>query len=148
MSLNKITPFVWFSATGGDIAKLVDYYKEIFADDFNADNIIPLGITPSGSTEMCHVAIYGQKYTFMHTEKADFPLNNAVSFVINCDNQSEIDKFWDFFAKDGQELECGWCIDKYGMRWQIIPNNFGELLHKPNGFAVMMNQKKIIISEY
>lgn len=148
MSLNKITSALWFSAHGGNIAILLDYYKKIFANDFIAESIIPLGTTPSGNAEMCNIEIYGQKYFIMCTEKEHHPLNDSFAIIINCENQHEIDKFWDYFTKEGKESQCGWCIDKYGLRWQIIPNNLNELLSKPNGWQVMMKQKKIIIGEY
>lgn len=66
---------------------------------------------------MCEVEIFGYKYSLMSTESEHHPLNDAVSFMINCDDQKEIDHFWDYFIQDGKESQCGWCIDKYGLRW-------------------------------
>jgi predicted 3-demethylubiquinone-9 3-methyltransferase (glyoxalase superfamily) len=60
----------------------------------------------------------------------------------------EIDKFWNYFTKEGKESQCGWCIDKYGLRWQVIPNNLREFMARPNAWEVMMKQKKIVIAEY
>jgi predicted 3-demethylubiquinone-9 3-methyltransferase (glyoxalase superfamily) len=84
----------------------------------------------------------------MCTEIEHNSLNDAVSFMINCDDQNEIDHFWDYFTKEGKASQCGWCIDKYGLRWQIIPKSLGTLMSKPNSFEVMMKQTKIIIEEY
>ena len=109
---------------------------------------MPLGETPSGHTEMCQGKIFGQKYTLMCTAKEHHPFNDAVAFAVNCDNQSEIDKYWNYFTQQGKEMPCGWCIDKYGLRWQVIPENLGELMQKPNAWQVMMKQKRIIIEEY
>ena len=145
---NKMTPCLWFSADGGKISAVVDYYKNIFDADFLAGGIMPLGETPSGNTEMCQVKIFGQSYTFMSTAKEHHPFNDALALAINCDDQDDIDKYWNYFTNEGKEVQCGWCIDKYGLRWQVIPKNLGELMSKPNAWQVMMRQNKIVIGEY
>ena len=76
------------------------------------------------------------------------PFNDALALTIYCDNQLEIDAYWDYFTLHGKEVQFGWCIDKFGLRWQVIPQNFNELMSKPNSWEVMMKQKKIIIKEY
>ncbi len=148
MQTTKIVPNLWFHSEGGSISPLLSYYNTVFQDDFKAGSIIPLGETPSGLTEMCEVVLFGQKYVFMSTALVHHPLNDAVSFMIHCENQQEIDTIWDYFTQNGQESQCGWCIDKYGLRWQIIPKNLGELMRKPNAFTVLMGQKKIVIDEF
>jgi predicted 3-demethylubiquinone-9 3-methyltransferase (glyoxalase superfamily) len=148
MNHNKIIPSLWYSTSSGNISNVVEYYKNIFDKDFEEGNIIPLGQTPSGNTEMCEVKIFGQKYSLMSTEKEHHHFNDALAFTINCEDQNEIDKYWNYFTQEGQAVQCGWCIDKFGLRWQVLPNNFGELMSKPNSWEVMMKQKKIIIEEY
>ena len=148
MLKNKIVPNLWFCEDGGNISKILEYYKNIFGKDFQHGQIIPLGETPSGRTEMCEVNIFGQKYSLMSTAEEHHPLNDAISFMINCEDQNEIDKYWNYFTRDGEESQCGWCIDKYGLRWQVLPQNLNELMNKPNSFKVMMGQKKIVIKEY
>jgi len=148
MNQNKILPCLWFCTEGGNISKLVEYYKNIFGKDFQDGQIIPLGETPTGNTEICEVHIFGQKYSLMTTANEHHPLNDAMSFMINCEDQNEIDKYWNYFTQEGEESQCGWCIDKYGLRWQVLPKNFDELMGKPNSFEVMMQQKKIVIEEY
>ena len=148
MNNNKIVPNLWFSADGGSISKIIEYYKNVFLNDFKFEQIIPLGETPSGKTEMCNVNFFGRKYMLMSTAIEHHPLNDAVSFMIYCEDQGEIDKSWNYFTKERQESQCGWCIDKYGIRWQVLPKNLGELMSKPNSFKVMMGQKKIVINEY
>lgn len=145
---NKITPNIWFTTGNGKISNIIDYYKTIFTDHFSNGNIMPLGETPSGYSEICEVFIFGQKYIFLATAKEHHPLNDAVSFVIHCEDQKEIDKYWNYFTLDGKESQCGWCIDKFGLRWQVIPKNLGELMQHPGSFEVMMKQKKIVIEEY
>jgi len=144
----KIMPSLWFCTGDGNILKIIEYYKNVFGNNFEEGNIIPLGDTPSGNTEMCEVKIFGQKFSFMSTAKNHNPFNDAISFTLYCENQKEIDKFWNYFTQDGEESQCGWCIDKYGLRWQVLPHNLGELMSKPNSWQVMMSQKKIVIEEY
>jgi predicted 3-demethylubiquinone-9 3-methyltransferase (glyoxalase superfamily) len=148
MNSNKIVPNLWFSTDDGSISNLLAYYKTIFADHLTHGAIMPLGDTPSGKTEMCDVTIFGQKYVLMNTAKAHHPLNDAVSFMIHCEDQQEIDRYWNYFTQEGKESQCGWCIDKYGLRWQVLPKNLGELMRKPNAFKVMLGQRRIIIEEY
>ena len=148
MLQNKIVPNLWFCEDGGNISKIIDYYKNIFGKDFQPGQIISLGETPGGKTEMCEVNIFGQKYSLMSTAREHHPLNDAISFMINCEDQNEIDKYWNYFTQDGEESQCGWCIDKYGLRWQVLPQNLNELMNRPNSFKVMMGQKKIVIEEF
>ncbi len=148
MNQNKIIPSLWFNTEGGMISKVIEYYKNIFENDFENGNIIPLGNTPSGNTEMCEVKIFGQKYSLMSTEKEHHQFNDALAFTINCEDQNEIDKFWNYFTQEGEESQCGWCKDKYGLRWQVLPKNLGELMSKPSSWKVMMSQRKIVIEEY
>jgi len=145
---NKIIPCLWFSTNNGKISELINYYKEIFQNDFKSLEVMKIGETPSGYTEMCEVEIFGQKYSLMNTEKAHHVMNDSFALMIGCDGQEEIDKYWNYFTKEGKESQCGWCVDKYGLRWQIIPNNFGELMSKPNSWEVMMKQTKIVVGEY
>ena len=148
MDQNKIVPNIWFSEDGGSISQIIEYYKNIFGKDFQHSPVISLGDTPSGRTEMCEVNIFGQKYSLLCTAEKHHPLNDAISFMINCDDQNEIDRYWDYFTRDGEESQCGWCIDKYGLRWQVLPKNLEELINRPDSFKIMMQQKKIVIKEY
>jgi len=145
---NKIIVNIWFSADKGKISKIIEYYKRIFGRDFQEQQIIPLGKTPTGYTEMCEVSIFGQKYIFLCTAQEHHPLNDAMSLIINCIDQHEIDKYWNYFTSEGKESQCGWCIDRYGLRWQVLPENLGELMSKPNSAKVMMQQTKIVIADY
>lgn len=148
MNRNKIVPCIWFKTDDGKILKIIEYYKSIFSGDFRAEQIMPLGETPSGYSEICEIYIFEQKYTLMSTANEHHKLNDAISFMINCKDQIEIDKYWNYFTKEGEESQCGWCIDKYGLRWQVFPENLSELMSKNNSFEVMMKQTKIVIAEY
>lgn len=148
MLRNKIVPNIWYCEEGGNISKIIEYYQKIFDKDFHHGQIITLGETPSGRTEMCEINIFGQKYSLMNTAGKHHQLNDAVSFMISCEDQNEIDKYWNYFTREGEESQCGWCTDKFGLRWQVLPQNLDELMKRPNSFEVMMGQKKIVIEEF
>lgn len=141
-------PSIWFHVNDGNLSEVLTYYQSVFKDDFSPSTITNLGETPSGHTEICEITIFQQPYSFMATAKLHQPLNDAVSFTIRCKDQEDIDSYWDYFTEDGQASQCGWCIDKYGLRWQIIPGNLGSLMQRPNAMEVMMKQTKIIMAEF
>jgi len=148
MKQHTIVPCLWFQTEGGKISAVTNYYQNIFGENFQAGRIIPLGETPSGNAEMCEVHIFERKYSLMSTANPHHQFNDALAFAINCKDQAEIDKYWDYFTREGTEVQCGWCIDKFGLRWQVLPENLGSLMSKANSFEIMMKQKKIIIEAY
>jgi len=78
-----------------------------------------------------------------------FKFNESVSFMIPCKNQQEIDYYWDALtANGGVESVCGWLKDKYGLSWQVCPENWEELNKKPGAFKKMMGMKKLIIADF
>jgi len=79
----------------------------------------------------------------------EFKFNEGVSLMISCKDQDEIDYYWEkLTAEGGEESVCGWLKDKYGVSWQVAPENMEELMKKPDAFKTMMKQKKIIIADY
>jgi predicted 3-demethylubiquinone-9 3-methyltransferase (glyoxalase superfamily) len=148
MTQNKITPALWFNSIDGKLEEVTNYYKNIFGDNFSTKQTISLGQTPSGYAEMCNIKFFEQEYLIMSTAIEHHKFNDSFALMIFCDNQNEIDKYWNYFTKDGKESQCGWCNDKFGLRWQIIPNNMSELMSKPNAHSIMMKQTKIIIDEF
>lgn len=76
-----------------------------------------------------------------------FTINEAVSFVISCRDQQEIDYYWKALSHVPESEQCGWCKDRFGVSWQIIPVRMGELTQRPEQVQVMMSQKKIVIAE-
>lgn len=78
-----------------------------------------------------------------------FAFNEGISLLVNCKDQAEIDYYWEWLtAHGGEESVCGWLKDKYGVSWQVAPENMEELMKKPGAFKTMMKQKKILIAEY
>ena len=141
MNRNKISPCIWLTAYEGHLLPVIEYYQTVFEAAFQAGSIVPLGETPSGYAEMSEVLIFGQTFTVMNTENPHHPLNDAVSLMIHCDGQEEIDHYWNYFTLDGKEAPCGWRSDKYGLRWQLLPKNLAELMSMPHSMKVLMQQR-------
>ena len=148
MKTQKIVPNLWFTTEDGSLSGILEYYREVFENEFFIGQIMPLGDTPSGYSEICDVQIFGQNFVFLSTSVEHHSLNDSVSMIINCIDQQEIDRYWNYFTAGGEESQCGWCIDQFGLRWQVLPDNLPERMSGPKAFEVMMRQRKIIIFEY
>ncbi len=124
MNTPKINPFLWFDK---NLKEITSFYKSVFPDAIITSNG-ELSDTPSGNVEMATMEILGQKLSMM-TAGPMFKFNEAISFVISCDNQEEIDYYWNALtANGGQESQCGWLKDKYGLSWQIVPSMMNQLM--------------------
>lgn len=77
-----------------------------------------------------------------------FTFNEAISLAVTCKDQAEIDYFWDKLSTVPEAEQCGWCKDRYGLSWQIVPENMEQLMQKPDAYAKMMQMKKLIIDEF
>jgi predicted 3-demethylubiquinone-9 3-methyltransferase (glyoxalase superfamily) len=77
-----------------------------------------------------------------------FKLSEAVSFAVDCEDQKEIDYYWGKLSAVPESEQCGWCKDKFGLSWQIVPKNMNELMARPGAFAKMMDMKKLVIADF
>ena len=136
MNTQKIIPNLWFVAEGGRVKQVIEYYERIFGDNLSIKSVTPLGETPSGNSEISELTIFGQEYTFLCTTKEHHKLNDAFSLTILCKDQAEIDYYWDYFTAEGEPSQCGWCIDKYGLLWQIVPENMNKLILHGSKFSI------------
>jgi len=125
--MQKITPFLWYAKEAEEAAKL---YTSIFPDSrivkvatMQSDS--PSG--PPGSVKVVEFVLFGQTFTAMTAGPLD-PFNHAVSFVVNCDTQAEIDRYWNALLEGGTAEQCGWLKDRYGLSWQIVPTVLGEMI--------------------
>lgn len=124
--MKKITPFLWFDK---NLKEITDYYISIFPGT-KLKSQGALSDTPSGDVETATLEILGQEFSLM-TAGPMFKFNEAISFVVNCEDQKEIDYYWEkLTANGGTESQCGWLKDKYGLSWQIVPNALEELMSK------------------
>lgn len=126
--MKKITPFLWFDK---NLKEITDFYVSVFHDAKVRSNG-SLSETPSGEVEMATLEIFGQELSLM-TAGPMFKFNESISFVINCDDQNEIDYYWDALTRNGgEEGQCGWCKDKYGLSWQVVPAIMNTIMASGN----------------
>ena len=129
--MQKITPFLWFDHQAEEAAK---FYTSVF-ENSKVGKIIRYDEAaakaaggPVGSVLTIEFEIGGQKFTALNGGP-EFKFNEAISFVVNCDTQKEVDYFWEKLSADGgQESQCGWLKDKFGVSWQIVPTVLIEML--------------------
>lgn len=93
------------------------------------------------------IRLAGQDFTLINAGP-EFSFTEAISLAVTCKDQDEIDYYWSKLSAVPESEQCGWCKDKYGLSWQIVPENMEELMQKPDAFKTMMNQHKIVIAEY
>lgn len=128
----KIYPFLWYAREAEEAAR---YYASIFPDS-RVDRVTamqsesPSG--PPGSVKVVDFTLLGQRFQAM-TAGPHHEFNDAVSIVVECEDQKEIDRYWNALLKDGgKEQACGWLNDKFGLRWQIVPAMMQEWMSDPD----------------
>ena len=146
----RITPMLWFDTQAEEAA---NYYCSIFKNS-KVTGISRYGETgpgAKGSVMVAEFEIEGQKFTALNGGP-QFKFTEAISLVINCDSQEEVDYFWEKLTSDGgQEVMCGWLKDKYGLSWQVVPTRVFEWLRDPKKsdkvMAAVMEMKKLDVSK-
>ena len=138
--MKKITPFLWFDTEGEEARKYGG------ASCKNSKVIVT-------SPQMVQFELDGQEFIGLNAGP-QFKFNEAVSFFVNCENQKEVDEYWNKLVGDGgEESMCGWCKDKFGLWWQIVPKQLGELMGDPDQakaqrtVQAMLKMKKIIVAD-
>jgi predicted 3-demethylubiquinone-9 3-methyltransferase (glyoxalase superfamily) len=121
--MKKITPFLWFDK---NLKEITDFYMSVFPDAKLRSNG-SLSDTPSGNVEMATLEIFGQELSLM-TAGPLFKFTEAISFVVRCENQDEIDYYWSKLSAVPQAEQCGWLKDKYGLSWQIVPTVMDKMM--------------------
>ena len=125
--MQKIGPFLWFDSNAEEAA---NFYVSIFKDSkiLKIARYGEAGPGPAGSVMVVNFQIEGQDFIALNGGPL-FKFTEAISFVINCQTQEEVDHYWNrLTAGGGQESQCGWLKDKYGLSWQVTPTILGELL--------------------
>ena len=149
-SLQKITPFLWFDHEAEEAAR---FYTSVFENSRieAVTRYDDAGPGPKGSAMTVAFELDGQKFVALNGGPA-FKFTEAVSFVVNCENQQEVDEMWEKLSSGGKELECGWLKDKYGLAWQIVPTVFFEMIQdqdaerKERVMRAMFQMKKFDIA--
>lgn len=148
--MQKITPFLWFD---NQAEEAVNFYLSIFKNSkiLSMTRYSEAGPGPQGSVMTIKFQLDGQEFVALNGGPV-FKFTEAISFVVNCEMQEEVDEYWEKLADEGEEVQCGWLKDKYGMSWQIIPTTLVQLLSDPDSakaqsvMQAMLQMKKIDIA--
>jgi predicted 3-demethylubiquinone-9 3-methyltransferase (glyoxalase superfamily) len=124
--MQKIVPNLWFDTEAEEAA---NYYCSIFKNSevVNVTHYGEAGPRPAGMVLTVDFQLDGQQFTALNGGP-DFKFNEAISLLVNCESQGEVDTLWDKLSEGGEKGPCGWLKDKYGVSWQIIPTRLEELL--------------------
>ncbi len=124
--MQNITPCLWFDTNAVEAANL---YTSIFQNSkiVNTTYYGEGAPKPRGTVMTVVFQLNGQSFIALNGG-SDFTFSPAVSFVVNCDTQEEIDYLWDELSNGGEKQQCGWLKDKYGVSWQIVPARLGEMM--------------------
>ncbi len=149
--MQKITPNLWFD---GNAQGAVDFYVSVFPNskilsttNYPHEGLADFQKEMAGKVLTIEFELMGNLFVAINAGP-EFKFNESISFSVPCKDQAEIDYFWGKLSAVPESEQCGWCKDKYGLSWQVVPENAEELMKKPGAFAIMMQQKKIVIAEY
>jgi predicted 3-demethylubiquinone-9 3-methyltransferase (glyoxalase superfamily) len=127
----KITPHLWYTSEAEEAA---NFYSSIFPNS-RVDRITALQSEspsgPAGSVKVVEFTLFGQPFMAMSAGPLD-PFNHAISFMVSCDDQAEVDRYWDALLDGGTPEQCGWLKDRYGLCWQIVPTALGTMMTDPD----------------
>ena len=149
--IQKITPFLWFD---NQAEEAMNFYVSIFKDSkvLSISRYGEGAPLPAGTVMTASFQIEGQQFTALNGGPV-FSFTPAISFVIHCSTQEEVDHYWETLTEGGEEVQCGWLKDKFGVSWQVVPEVLGRLLNNPDpnkaqrAMQAMFTMKKIDISQ-
>jgi predicted 3-demethylubiquinone-9 3-methyltransferase (glyoxalase superfamily) len=141
----RITPFLWFDSNAEEA---VDFYLSVFKNSRRLSELRNTGDAPGpkGGILTISFELDGLRFTALNGGPV-YKFNEAVSFVVRCDTQQEVDDYWSKLTAGGQEIACGWLRDKFGVCWQVVPARLPELIQNPKAMQAMMKMKKIDLAE-
>src|SRR5579863_9765259 len=129
--MQKITPFLWFD---DNAEEAVNFYVSVFKDA-KVTSITRMSDEvpgPKGRVMVLNFELAGQKFTALNGGPGVFEFTGAVSLVVNCETQEEVDHYWEKLSAVPQAEQCGWLVDKFGVYWQIVPTVLAKLLNDPD----------------
>jgi predicted 3-demethylubiquinone-9 3-methyltransferase (glyoxalase superfamily) len=141
----RISPFLWFDSNADEA---VNFYLTVFKNSQRLDELRNNGDTPGPKGGILTIAfeLDGQRFIALNGGP-HFKFTEAVSFVVRCDTQKEVDDYWSKLTAGGSESQCGWLKDKFGLSWQIVPARIHDLIKHPKAMQAMMQMKKLNIAE-
>lgn len=152
--MQKITPFLWFD---NQAEEAMNFYVSIFKNSkvLNVSRYGEEGAgasgRPEGSVMTASFLLDGQEFVALNGGPV-YKISPAISFVVNCETQQEVDELWERLTTGGEEVQCGWLTDKFGVSWQIVPTALDQLLSDPdpvrseNVMRAMLQMKKLDIA--
>ena len=123
--MKKIVPHLWYDKQAKEAA---EFYASVFPDS-EVTNITTLHDTPSGDCDVVSFKLSGQAFMAISAGPI-FKFNEAISFIIHCENQKEIDYYWEKLSAVPEAEQCGWLKDRYGVSWQVVPIAMDEMMVK------------------
>ena len=158
--MQKITPFLWFD---NNAEEAVEFYTSIFSSSggknskggnasYYEEQGAEVSGRPKGSVMTVPFQLNGQDFVALNGGPL-FKFTEAVSFVVNCETQEEVDYFWEKLTEGGDEAQCGWLKDKFGLSWQVVPTAMGKLFSSPDPektnrvMKAMLQMKKLVIAD-
>jgi predicted 3-demethylubiquinone-9 3-methyltransferase (glyoxalase superfamily) len=151
MPTQKITPFLWFDHQAEEAAT---FYTSVFKNS-KIESVTRYGDAgpgPKDSVMTIAFELDGQKFVALNGGP-QYQFNPAISFVVNCETQQEVDKYWEKLTAGGKEIQCGWLVDKYGVSWQVVPQALVQMLgdkdpaRSQRVVKAMFRMKKIDIAD-
>lgn len=150
--MQKLTTWLWFDTEAEEAAA---FYTSIFPDSRVTDvsRYGEAGPRPAGTVMTVSFELMGREFVGLNGGPEHRIEGVGISFMVECDSQEEVDRYWSRLADGGEEIACGWVSDRYGVAWQIVPKRLRELLADPDRdkaqrvIAAMLQMKKIEIAE-
>jgi predicted 3-demethylubiquinone-9 3-methyltransferase (glyoxalase superfamily) len=149
--LKEITPNLWFD---GNAKEAAEFYVSVFPESkivsttyYPKEGLADFQKDMAGKELTIEFELSGNRFVAINAGP-EFKFNEAVSFSIPCEDQNEIDYFWEKLSTVPESEQCGWCKDQFGLSWQVVPKNVEELLKRPGAFANMMKMKKLVIADF
>ena len=134
----RITPFLWFNS---NLEEAVKFYLSIFKNSRRLEEF-----RQDGKVTTIAFELDGQRFTGFNGGPM-YKFTEALSLVVRCDSQEEVDYYWSRLTEGGKEIQCGWLKDRFGIFWQVVPARLPDLLKNPNAFQAMIQMKKLDIAE-
>ena len=154
-AVQKITPFLWFDTQAEEAASfytsIFDNSRIVSTNRYSEEGAKVAG-RPSGSVMTVEFELAGQRFVGLNGGPI-YKFTEAISFAVRCDTQAEVDHFWGRLTAGGQEVQCGWLKDRFGVAWQVVPHILIEMLQDKDParakrvMAAMLKMKKIDIAE-
>ncbi len=152
MSMSQtIIPSLWFD---GNAKEAIDFYVSVFPESsilntayYPTEGLLEFQKELAGKELTIEYQLGGNKFTAINAGP-EFKFNEAVSFVVPCKDQDEIDYYWSKLSAVPEAEQCGWCKDQFGLSWQVVPEHMEELMQRPGAFASMMQMKKLVIADF